>query len=334
VTSLTVRVPAKINLQLAVGPLRPDGYHDLVTVFHAVSLFDEVTVAPAESDSVTVSGEGADLVPRDGGNLALRAVRTLRQAIAKRDTAVFAGDTAGAGAAGAARKRAAGVGGVHGVGGVAVTIAKRIPVAGGMAGGSADAAAALVACNELWSAGLSLEELCAAAGDVGSDVAFAVLGRTAIGRGRGEQLTPVPPAVPATSYHWVLAFADGHLSTPTVFRALDKQRQGREVGDPELSAELIEALSAGDPVKLGAALSNDLQEPALTLFPALRKSLNAGLEAGALGALVSGSGPTCFFLARGEAHATALAASLSGAGACRAVASATGPAAGASVTER
>jgi 4-diphosphocytidyl-2-C-methyl-D-erythritol kinase len=332
VTSVTVRVPAKINLQLAVGPLRPDGYHDLVTVFHAVSLFDEVTVTPAGSDSVTVSGEGAGLVPEDGGNLALRAVRTLRQAIAKRDTAVFAGDTAGAG--GGARKRAAGVGGVHGVDGVAVTIAKRIPVAGGMAGGSADAAAALVACNELWSAGLSLEELCAVAGDVGSDVAFAVIGRTAIGRGRGEQLTPVPPAAPATSYHWVLAFADGHLSTPTVFRALDKQRQGREVGDPELSAELIGALSAGDPVKLGAALSNDLQEPALTLFPALRKSLNAGLEAGALGALVSGSGPTCFFLARGEAHATALAASLSGAGVCRAVASVTGPAAGASVTER
>ena len=212
-----------------------------------------------------------------------------------------------------------------------MTIAKRIPVAGGMAGGSADAAAALVACNELWGAGFTREQLCAVAGGVGSDVAFAVLGGTAIGRGRGEQLTSVLPAAPATTYHWVLALADGHLSTPTVFHALDRRRQGQEVAEPQLSAELMAALSAGDPVKLGAALSNDLQEPALTLFPALRKTLDAGLEAGALGALVSGSGPTCFFLARDDRHATDLAASLSGAGVCRSVATATGPAAGACV---
>jgi 4-diphosphocytidyl-2-C-methyl-D-erythritol kinase len=346
VTSVTVRVPAKINLQLAVGPLRPDGYHGLVTVFHAVSLFDEVTVAPAEADSVTVSGEGAGLVPEDGDNLALRAVRALREAVAKRGDAAISAGVGGAGGAPGAGEAggAAGVGeatGVAGVGdaaraggirGVAVTIAKQIPVAGGMAGGSADAAAALVACNELWASGLSQEELCEVAGGVGSDVAFAVLGETAIGRGRGEQLTPAQVA-PAT-YHWVLAFADGHLSTPTVFRTLDRQRQGQEVAEPELSAKLMAALSAGDPVRLGAALSNDLQEPALTLFPPLRKTLDAGLEAGALGALVSGSGPTCFFLARDEAHASALAASLSGAGVSRAVASATGPAAGASVIQR
>jgi 4-diphosphocytidyl-2-C-methyl-D-erythritol kinase len=166
---------------------------------------------------------------------------------------------------------------------------------------------------------------------VGSDVAFAVLGETAIGRGRGEQLTPVLPAVPATSYHWVLALADGHLSTPTVFRALDRQRQSQEVADPELSAKLMRALTVGDPVRLGAALSNDLQEPALTLFPALRKTLDAGLEAGALGGLVSGSGPTCFFLAATGSEATTLANALSTAGVCRAIASATGPAAGACV---
>jgi 4-diphosphocytidyl-2-C-methyl-D-erythritol kinase len=312
VTGVTVRVPAKINLQLAVGPLRPDGYHGLVTVFHAVSLFDEVTVAPAQADTVAVSGEGAGLVPEDGDNLALRAVRALRQTIVKRRGAVRPG-------------------GAPGTGSVAVTIDKRIPVAGGMAGGSADAAAALVACNELWDTGLSKDELCAVAGDVGSDVAFALLGGTAIGRGRGEQLTPVLPAAPATTYHWVLAFADGHLSTPLVFGALDKQRHGQTIAAPELATELTEALSAGDPVKLGPALSNDLQEPALTLFPALRKTLDAGLEAGALGALVSGSGPTCFFLAVDDRHATDLAASLSGSGVCRAVASAVGPAAGASV---
>jgi 4-diphosphocytidyl-2-C-methyl-D-erythritol kinase len=311
VTSVTVRVPAKINLQLAVGPLRSDGYHGLVTVFHAVSLFDDVTVAPAETDTVTVTGEGAGLVPEDADNLALRAVRALRATLADR-TGANEADKAD---------------------GVAVTIAKRIPVAGGMAGGSADAAAALVACNELWGTGLSQQELCQVAATVGSDVAFAVLGGTAVGRGRGELLTPVPTATPAT-YHWVLALADGHLSTPRVFHALDRQRKDRQVKDPELSAELMAALSAGDPAKLGAALSNDLQESALTLFPALRKTLDAGIEAAALGALVSGSGPTCFFLAGSADEATDLAASLSAAGVCRAIATATGPAAGASVIAR
>jgi len=310
VTSVTVQVPAKINLQLAVGPLRPDGYHGLVTVFHAVSLFDEVTVTSAAADSVRVTGEGAGLVPEDGDNLALRAVRVLRKAVAVR------GKTSGASAA-------------ANTGGVAVTIAKRIPVAGGMAGGSADAAAALVACNELWGTGLSREELCALAGDVGSDVAFAVMGGTAIGEGRGERLTPAPVA-PATC-RWVIALADGHLSTPTVFRELDRQRKDQQVPDPELSATLIAALSAGDPAKLGAALSNDLQEPALTLFPVLRKTLDAGKEAGALGALVSGSGPTCFFLAGSAAAATTLAVALSTAGVCRSVTTATGPAPGATV---
>jgi 4-diphosphocytidyl-2-C-methyl-D-erythritol kinase len=333
VTSVTVRVPAKINLQLAVGPLRPDGYHGLVTVFHAVSLFDDVTVAPAETDTVTVSGEGAGLVPEDGDNLALRAVRALRQAVAERCGAAGVGGIADVDGSGGGARGAAGDGAVIGsdrAGGVAVTIAKRIPVAGGMAGGSADAAAALVACNQLWRTGLSRAELCEVAAAVGSDVAFAVLGETAVGRGRGELLTPVQ-APAETTYHWVLALADGHLSTPRVFHALDRQRQDQQVPDPELSKELMTALSAGDPVRLGAALSNDLQEPALTLFPALRKTLEAGIEAGALGALVSGSGPTCFFLAGSANEATTLANALSGAGVSRAVRSATGPAAGARV---
>jgi 4-diphosphocytidyl-2-C-methyl-D-erythritol kinase len=300
---VTVRVPAKINLQLAVGSPRPDGYHGLVTVFHAVSLFDEVTVAPAEADGVRVTGEGAGLVPENDENLALRAVHALRARVGA------------------------------GPGGVAVTIGKRIPVAGGMAGGSANAAAALVACNELWHAGLSRQELCAIAGTIGSDAAFPILGQTAIGQGRGEHLTPVRPAAEAT-YHWVLALADGHLSTPKVFRELDRQREGeaaRRPDEPELSAELMAALNAGDPVRLGAALSNDLQEPALTLFPALRKTLEAGRAAGALGALVSGSGPTCFFLAPSAEEAAGLAAALSAAGVCRSVATASGPAPGATV---
>jgi 4-diphosphocytidyl-2-C-methyl-D-erythritol kinase len=306
VTSVTVRVPAKINLQLAVGPLRPDGYHGLVTVFHAISLFDEVTVAPADADSVTVSGEGAEHVPEDGDNLALRAVRALRAEQGRRGRAP--GD------------------------GVAVAINKRIPVAGGMAGGSADAAAALVACNELWDAGLAQAELCEVSSTIGSDVAFAVLGGTAVGRGRGEQLTQA--LVAPARYHWVLALADGHLSTPAVYGRLDRMRAGRDVAEPRLSSELMSALRSGDTERLGAALSNDLQAPAIALFPALRKTLTAGREAGALGALVSGSGPTCYFLASDDRHATDLAVSLSGAGVCRSVTTAAGPAAGASVVTR
>jgi 4-diphosphocytidyl-2-C-methyl-D-erythritol kinase len=307
VTSVTVRVPAKINLQLAVGPLRPDGYHGLVTVFHAIGLFDMVTVAAAAADSVTVTGEGAGQVPADGDNLALRAVRALRAVVAAQ-----AGPE------------------------VAVTINKRIPVAAGLAGGSADAAAALVACNELWRAGLSQRELCDVAAGVGSDVAFAVLGGTAVGRGRGERLTPA--LMPAARYHWVLAFADGTLSTPEVYGTLDRLRAANggagKVAEPELSTELMSALRAGDLERLGRSLSNDLQAPAISLFPALRKTLDVGLEFGALGALVSGSGPTCLFLTRDVSHATDLAVALSGAGVCRTVTRASGPVPGATVIER
>ena len=325
VTSVTVRVPAKINLQLAVGPLRADRYHDLVTVFHAVSLLDEVTVAAAAADSVTVTGEGADHVPANEDNLALRAVRALRAAIDERDDVlVDDGEDDDEAASGPVL-----VGGTAGPGGVAVTISKRIPVAGGLAGGSADAAAALVACNELWQAGLSQQELCEVAATVGSDVAFAVLGGTTVGRGRGERLSPA--LVAPGAYHWVLAFADGHLSTPAVYGTLDKLRANRAVGKPELSAELMSALRAGDAERLGAALSNDLQAPAVSMFPALRKTLSAGIEFGALGGLVSGSGPTCFFLAASAARAADIAAELAGAGVCRATATATGPVPGASV---
>jgi 4-diphosphocytidyl-2-C-methyl-D-erythritol kinase len=317
VTSVSVRVPAKLNLQLAVGPPRADGYHDLVTVFHAVSLYDQVRVEPARRDGVTVTGEGADRVPADQDNLALRAATVLRTAI---------------------RDRGTGPGSVH------VTIAKRIPVAAGLAGGSADAAAALVACNELWAGGLSQQRLTEIAATVGSDVAFALLGGTAVGRGRGEQLTPA--LAPATQYHWVLAFADGQLSTPAVYAALDRLRgergdgqspreQGGSGGDrpPEaaLDAALMSALRSGDASRVGQQLSNDLQPAALSLFPALRKTLTAGLELGALGALVAGSGPTCVFLAASSERALELAVSLSGAGVCRSVARVSGPAPGAAV---
>jgi len=322
VTGVTVRVPAKLNLQLAVGPPRADGYHDLVTVFHAVSLFDEVTAEPARRDGVTVTGEGADRVPAGPDNLALRAAAALRKAMA-------AGRRAGPRVS---------AGGVH------ITIAKRIPVAAGLAGGSADAAAALIACNELWDGGLSQPQLAEVAARVGSDVAFALLGGTAVGRGRGERLTPA--LAPATQYHWVLAFADGHLSTPEVYAALDRLRAaggGRAAGGdraqaapagPDLDAALMSALRSGDARLVGHALSNDLQPAALSLFPSLRKTLAAGLELGALGALVAGSGPTCVFLAASADRALDLAVSLSGAGLCRSVARVTGPVAGAALVPR
>jgi 4-diphosphocytidyl-2-C-methyl-D-erythritol kinase len=303
VTGVTVRVPAKLNLQLAVGPPRADGYHHLVTVFHAVSLFDQVTVEPAGRDGVTVTGEGADRVPADHDNLAFRAVVALRAAV--RD-------------------------GGSGTTGVQVTISKRIPVAAGLAGGSADAAAALMACNELWATGLTQQQLCEIGATVGSDVAFALLGGTAVGRGRGEQLTPA--LVPATQYHWVLAFADGQLSTPEVYATLDRLRTAPGgAAEPGLDAPLMSALRAGDAKLVGSRLSNDLQPAAVALFPALRKTLTAGLELGALGALVAGSGPTCAFLAANAERALDLAVALSGAGVCRSVARVSGPTPGAAV---
>ena len=318
VTAVTARVPAKVNLQLSVGPPRPDGYHDLVTVFHAVSLFDEVTVAPADRDTVVVTGEGDGSVPLDGSNLALRAVTALV-------------DTLGPGCRDAP--------------GVSIEIRKRIPVAAGLAGGSADAAAALAACNELWGTGLSPQELRDVASQVGSDVAFALLGGTAIGLGRGDQVTP---ALATGTYHWVLAFAAAELSTAAVYAACDRLRASRggrpgqpgearhpapvgPVGPPQLDTALMTALRSGDPAELGPLLTNDLQPAALSLLPDLRRGLTAGREHGALGAVVSGSGPTCAFLARDARHARDLAVALAGAGVCRTVATVVGPAPGATI---
>jgi 4-diphosphocytidyl-2-C-methyl-D-erythritol kinase len=306
---VTVRAPAKINLQLAVGPLREDGYHDLVTVFQAISLYDDVTAFEAEGpgdDQVLVSGEGAGSVPAGPDNLALRAATALAQV------------------AGLSRDPQR-----H----LEITIRKRIPVAAGLAGGSADAAAALVACNELWQAGLSAEQLSGIAARVGSDVAFALLGGTAVGQGRGERLSP---ALASGEYHWVLAVADGQLSTPRVYQTLDQLRAAGSVPDAAtgpgaLDNTLMAALRSGDPAAVGQALSNDLQAPALSLFPALRKTLNAGQELGAHGAIVAGSGPTCVFLTAGADRAVDLAAALAGAGVCRAVARAAGPVPGVTV---
>jgi 4-diphosphocytidyl-2-C-methyl-D-erythritol kinase len=299
VESVTVRAPAKVNLHLSVGRLRPDGFHDLTTVFQAVGLYDEVVLTPAAEPSVTVVGEGEGLVPLDPSNLALRAVELLA-----RETGSDPG--------------------------VGVRIDKGIPVAGGMAGGSADAAAALVGCDALWGTGLARRDLEELGAQLGSDVPFSLHGGTALGTGRGERLTPV---LGSGSYSWVVALSDGGLSTPEVFRRLDEQRDRGPVsvvGDP---ADVLAALRSGDPVQLGHALSNDLQPAALSLRPSLRLLLDTALDLGALGAVVSGSGPTVVALARDDGHAVALAAALSGQGVCRAVRRADGPVQGARVVE-
>ncbi|MEU4545433.1 4-(cytidine 5'-diphospho)-2-C-methyl-D-erythritol kinase [Nonomuraea dietziae] len=298
-SSVTVRVPAKVNVQLSVGPLREDGFHDLVNVFHAVSVFDEVVAKESETVSVRVEGESADQVPVDDGNLAIQAARAL---------AKHAGRTYG----------------------VELVIRKAIPVAGGMAGGSADAAGTLVACNELWGLGLPLEDLMEIAADLGSDVPFSLLGGTAVGTGRGEQLTSLPVK---GAFHWVFAVADGGLSTAKVYAECDRLRAaaGTPVAWPRVSEALLRALKEGDARALGAELTNDLQEPALTLRGSLARTLEAGREHGALGAIVSGSGPTCAFLAADEEHARELAEALKGAGVCRTAVPAHGPVAGASI---
>jgi 4-diphosphocytidyl-2-C-methyl-D-erythritol kinase len=295
--SVTVRVPAKVNVQLAVGAARPDGFHDLANVFLAVGLYDEVTVTPADELRVTCEGPDADQVPLDRTNLAARAAIAL------------------------AERR-----GIEPA--VHLHIAKDIPVAGGMAGGSADGAGALLACNTLWNAGASRAELLAICADLGSDVPFSLVGGAALGVGRGEQLTTLDVG---GSFHWVFAMAERGLSTPAVFREFDRLAEGREIPEPVASADLLDALAKGDAEALAAAVSNDLQPAALSLFPELADTLDAGRGADALAALVSGSGPTTAFLTRDAESAEKVAAALRASGTCRVVRVASGPAAGATV---
>jgi 4-diphosphocytidyl-2-C-methyl-D-erythritol kinase len=284
---------------LKVGAPRSDGYHPLATVYQAVSLYDEVEATWADPDEfeVMVSGEGAKQVPLDGSNLAVRAARLLAQLHAP-------GDSLGA----------------------RLSIKKSIPVAGGLAGGSANGAAALLACAVLWDLEVSPERLRTLASELGSDVPFALLGGTAVGSGRGEE---VAPALARGTYHWVLAFGHHGLPTAAVYRRFDQLNPG--AAPPKIPADLMNALRSGDPTLLGAALSNDLEPAALDLQPQLRTVLQTGLEYGALGALISGSGPTCAFLVADESAAVELSVSLSAEGLCRAVRRATGPVIGARV---
>ncbi|HVE97379.1 MAG TPA: 4-(cytidine 5'-diphospho)-2-C-methyl-D-erythritol kinase [Pseudonocardiaceae bacterium] len=307
---VTVRVPAKVNLHLAVGNLRMDGYHELVSVFQALSVTDEVTVAATDAPGVQVYGEGAGTVPTDRRNLAWRAVLALAEH---------------------ARRRPA----------VRVVLRKGIPVAGGMAGGSADAAGTLVALAGLWRLDISREELAGLAAGLGSDVPFALHGGTALGTGRGESLVPV---LTRHTFHWVVALDHGGLSTSDVYRELDRLRahgsppQGSSLQGPPLQRlgdvePLLEALASGNPRQLALLLGNDLQAASVSLRPKLRRTLRAGVDAGALAGMVSGSGPTCAFLCVDADAAVRVAAEMAGAGVCRTVRVASGPVPGARVVD-
>jgi 4-diphosphocytidyl-2-C-methyl-D-erythritol kinase len=293
--SVTVRTPGKINLYLAVGDLLDSGYHELTTLFHAVSLVDEVTVRNADVLSLKITGEGAEQLPLDERNLAWQAAELMAEHVGRAPD-------------------------------LSISIDKSIPVAGGMGGGSADAAAVLVAINSLWELGVARRDLHTLAAKLGSDVPFALHGGTALGTGRGEELATV---LARNTFHWVLAFAEGGLSTPKVFRELDRLR---EVGAPPRLDDpepVVAALAAGDPEQLAPLLGNELQPAALSMKPALRRVLRAGVEAGALAGVVSGSGPTCAFLCRSASSAVDVGTELTGAGVCRTVRVASGPVHGA-----
>lgn len=296
--SVRVRAPGKVNLSLRVGAPQDDGYHPLVTIFQAVALVEEVTarqVPEGTGVQLTVEGPQSERVPVDETNLAHRAAVLLAERVG------VAAD-------------------------VALHLAKGVPVAGGMAGGSADAAATLVACDALWSTGLTRDDLFALAAELGSDVPFALLGHTAVGTGRGHLLTP---AMTRGEFHWVFATRDDGLSTPEVYGRFDELVDGTHDAELAEDTALMQALRAGDPHALGAALHNDLQDAAVSLRPELGRTLDVAREAGALGALVSGSGPSVAALARSRQHALAIAATWTAEGAADAVWCTSGPAPGA-----
>lgn len=300
--SVTATAPGKINVCLRVGPLRDDGYHDLATIFQAVSLVEDVTAAESDSFSLRFSGPiDTSHLTVDESNLVLRAARAV---------AAEAGYT----------------------GGADIEVVKRVPIAGGMGGGSADAAATLVAVDTLWETNLGMAKLTQIAATLGADVPFALNGGTALGVGRGDELTPV---LAKAEFHWVLVLNDTGLSTPDVFRQLDRHRNEHSVDietvavEPTVEPELLAALRSGDANALAEYLRNDLQAAALQLKPELGGVLEFGETNGALAGIVSGSGPTVALLAGDESSATQLVAAFTNAG--RQALSVTSPAPGARV---
>lgn len=296
------RVPAKVNLQLAVGPLGDDGFHEVTTVFQAISLFDDVSVTTAPENngiSIQITGQTSTGVPSDSSNLAVKAATLMIKKYDLPDD-------------------------------LSIKLKKEIPVAGGMAGGSADAAGVIVGLDSLFELGLSRDEMEIVGSKIGADVPFSICGGVAIGTGRGDQITP---ALFKGSYHWVLALSGQGLATPSVYAECDRLREGLSIAIPVVSEQLMQALRAGDAKVLGKSLSNDLQPAACSLRPALRLVLDVGLDYGALGGIVSGSGPTVAFLVKDDEHAMDLTVALSSSGVISSVVRATGAVAGARIIE-
>ena len=280
-----VRAPGKLNLFFEVGGVQDDGYHDVASAYQAVSLYEDVWASPSDEFTVAISGTvDVSGVPADDRNLAVRAARLVAQRIGHD-------------------------GGVH------LDIVKHVPVAGGMGGGSADAAAALVACDALWGADLGTAELHKLAARLGADVPFALMGGTAVGTGRGDQLSP---ALAQGRFDWVVVPSDEGLSTPEVYAHLDELRARPDIVAgarvPAVAPGVLHALRAGDPIALAEHTRNDLQVAALSLRPELREALELGEESGALAGMVSGSGPTLAFLTIDPESALELQITLSAAG--------------------
>jgi len=299
---VTARVPAKVNLQLSVGPLGSDGFHEVTTVFQAISLFDDVTVATAdkgEGIKISITGQTSGGVPADNSNLAVKAAQLMIKNYDLPEDLV-------------------------------IKLKKEIPVAGGMAGGSADAAGVIVGLDSLFELGLSRDVMESVGSKIGSDVPFSICGGVAIGTGRGDQITP---ALAKGSYNWVLALSGQGLATPSVYQECDRLREGLSIAAPVISEPLMQALRAGDAKALGKALTNELQPAACSLRPALRLVLDVGVDYGALGGIVSGSGPTVAFLVSDDDHAMDLTVALSSSGVVSSVVRASGPTNGARIIE-
>ena len=299
---VTARVPAKVNLQLSVGPLGADGFHEVTTVFQAISLFDDVTVATADKGDgikISITGQTSGGVPADNSNLAVKAAQLMIKNYDLPEDLV-------------------------------IKLKKEIPVAGGMAGGSADAAGVIVGLDSLFELGLSRDVMESVGSKIGSDVPFSICGGVAIGTGRGDQITP---ALAKGSYNWVLALSGQGLATPSVYQECDRLREGLSIAPPVVSEPLMQALRAGDAKALGKALTNELQPAACSLRPALRLVLDVGVDYGALGGIVSGSGPTVAFLVTDDDHAMDLTVALSSSGVVSSVVRASGPTNGARIIE-
>ena len=300
-SSVRVEAPGKVNLFLSAGAPGPDGYHPLTTVFQAVRLIETVTARRQSAQNhgtVTLTLEEPDAaVPIDASNLAVRAADLLAEVTGVNE-------------------------------GVDLLLRKRVPVAGGMAGGSADAAATLVACNALWGTNLPLPELSALASRLGADVPFPLTGATAVGHGRGDLVTPI---MTRGSYHWVFALAEQGLSTPAVFRRFDVLPGAGEPAVRDVPEALTAALRAGDVRALADSLHNDLQAAAIDLRPELARVISVAEEAGALRAIVSGSGPTIAALVEDPGSAQRVSRALKASGQVADVLRADAPVAGARV---